>query len=73
MMPTVPRFKPALTPARAAAAVAVFAVASGVYQVLRAPPAIALALAMSASAGTAVSAREAGAGMAAIRPAIFQT
>jgi hypothetical protein len=54
-------FRPALTPARAAAAVAVLAVASGVYQALRAPPAVALALAMSAAAGTAVSAREAGA------------
>jgi hypothetical protein len=59
--PTVPRFRSALTPARAAAAVAVLAVASGVYQALRAPPAIALALAMSASASTAVSGREAGA------------
>jgi hypothetical protein len=58
---TVPSFRPTLTPARAAAAVAALAVASGVYQALRAPPAIALALAMSASAGTAASGREAGA------------
>lgn len=57
----VPSFRPALTPARAAAAVAVLAVASGVYQALRAPPEIALALAMSAAAGPAVSVRPAGA------------
>ena len=57
----VPSFRPALTPARAAAAVAVLAVASGVYQALRAPPEIALALAMSAAAGPAVSVLPAGA------------
>jgi hypothetical protein len=57
----IPSFRPALTPARAAAAVAVLAVASGVYQALRAPPEIALALAMSAAGGPAVLGRQAGA------------
>lgn len=41
MTPIRPRPRPALTPARLAAVVAVLAVASGMYQVFRAPPALA--------------------------------
>jgi hypothetical protein len=50
MAPTRPRPSPALTPARLAAVVAVLAVASGVYQVFRAPPALSFSVSASAVA-----------------------